>query len=180
MEDIDFDKIGVKVNAIRRDPAMYTLQRNNDVREHQLTLWMHIIYYHCFMNHIYTLTPTDLCSFDVVKDPESSTRSLKTKDINEILSFMKQRGYVITDDDNVYVVCGRNRMRIIANGLIEWAKEDPVDREQMLLADIHDDEKFQTIPVEFLIKVAQFMEEEGEAVYERVNKEPSIKFKNLD
>ena len=98
------------------------------------------------------------------------------KDIKEILTFMKDQKFALTDDDNVYIICGRNRMRTIANGLIEWAKEDPVDREQMLIADIHDDEKFETIPVEFLIKVAQFMDDEGEAVYDRVNNEPSKKF----
>ena len=50
-------------------------------------------------------------------------------------------------------------MNLIADGLTEWAQEDPLDREQMLIADIHDDEKFQTIPVDFLVKVAQHMDD---------------------
>ena len=70
-------------------------------------------------------------------------------------------------------------MELIADGLTEWAKEDPEDREQMLIADIHDDEKFETIPVEFLIKVAEWMDDVGDAVFQRVGGEPSIKFLNL-
>uniref|UniRef100_A0A7S3J6G5 Uncharacterized protein n=1 Tax=Euplotes harpa TaxID=151035 RepID=A0A7S3J6G5_9SPIT len=141
---------------------------------------MHILYFHCFANHIYCVTPGDLLAMDVVRHPDAgSTRSLKMKDVNEVLATMKRERFVLTDDDNVYVVCGKNRMRLIADGLNEWAREDPGDREQMLIADVHDDEKFQTIPVEFLIKVAEFMDDEGEAVFDRVNGEPSIKFLNL-
>ena len=70
-------------------------------------------------------------------------------------------------------------MNLIAGGLLEWVKEDPMDREQMLIADIHDDEKFQTIPVEFLVKVAEYMDDQGDAVFERLDGEPSVKFLNL-
>ena len=180
MDNIDLDKIAIKINTIRQDPTMYTLQRNPEVREHQKRLWMHVIYFHCFMNHIYSLTPTDLQSFEVSKHPDQqSNRSLKMHDIKEILQFMKNQHYAFSEDDNVFVISGRNRMKLIADGLKDWAKEDPVDREQMLIADIHDDEKFVTIPVEFLVKVAQYMENQGDAVFQRLDGEPSIKFLDL-
>ena len=70
-------------------------------------------------------------------------------------------------------------MELIADGLTEWAKEDPMDREQMLIADIHDDEKFSTIPVDFLVKVAEYMDDVGDAVFQKHNGEPVIKFLDL-
>ena len=73
--------------------------RNNyDVREHQKKLWMHIIYYHCFVNHIYSITPGDLQSSDIVKHPDlQSNKGLKLNDLEEILDYMKDQEFVICD-----------------------------------------------------------------------------------
>ena len=132
------------------------------------------------MNHIYSVTAADMQSSDIVKHPDQqSNRSLNQADIQQVLKFMKLQHYAMSDDESVFIVWGKNRMNLIAGGLLEWVKEDPMDREQMLIADIHDDEKFQTIPVEFLVKVAEYMDDQGDAVFERLDGEPSVKFLNL-
>ena len=160
MENEDLENIGAKINSIRQDPTMYTLQKNSETREHQKKLWMHIIFHYCFINHIYTVTVTDLQNSDVAKHPDKqSNRSLKHADLEEIMEFMKEEEYAQTSDNHVFIISGKNRMNLIADGLTEWAREDPLEREQMLIADIHDDEKFQTIPVDFLVKVAEHMDD---------------------
>ena len=105
MENEDLENIGAKINSIRQDPTMYTLQRNSDTREHQLKLWMHIIFYHCFINHIYTITVTDLQNSDVCKHPDQqSNRCLKHADLEEIMNYMKNNEYALSDDNHVYII----------------------------------------------------------------------------
>ena len=84
---------------------MYTLQREPGVRDHQMRLWMHIIYYHCFMNHIYSVTAADMQSSDIVKHPDQqSNRSLNQADIQQVLKFMKLQHYAMSDDESVFIV----------------------------------------------------------------------------
>ena len=68
------------------------------------------------------------------------------------------------------------RLSSVATLLLGWADEDRIDREVVTLIEISENPEFSQIPVEFIKWVVEFMQKKGQAVFEKIEGEPSVKF----
>ena len=122
------DQIQMDLPVYHSWPQLYTIQKNLDTRERQMTMWQKLIFDYAKAKGTYTLTFNELYGSKICVNKEINRR-LSMDNIKQIAAWMvankfadyTTRGPAEGDHDKVFVYW--RSLQEVADAIFKWAKE---------------------------------------------------------
>ena len=170
---------------------MYTIQKNLDTRERQMTMWKNLIFDFAKSQNTYVLTFSELFNSPICCN-SAINRRLKMDSIREIAKWMVDNKFADftanqtegNEQDKIFVYW--RSLQEVAQAIFKWAKDGGKIGSIETVLDIIEDEfqkgeMFYKMPIEMVLNALYLLQDEGKAqvIYSENTDSYAVKFFNI-